>query len=123
MYRWVMVSAGLAPVALVGGWTWAGVFQPDRYDPLRDTISVLAAEPGAAGVIMTTALAVLGGCHLVTAAGLTGAGRLARVLLALGGVATLLVAALPQPSAGHLPAAAVAFLALTLWSATSDLPG
>lgn len=81
-------------------WTWAGAFQPDGYDPVRDTIGALPAEPGTADVIMTGALTVLGGCPLVTAAGLTGAGWLARALSAL-----------------------IAFLALGPWPATSGLPG
>lgn len=117
-----MLSAGVAPVALIGGWSWAEAVESEGYDPLRDTISALAAQDGVAGAIMTTALALLGICHLVTAAGVPEAGRPARVLLALGGVATVLVAALPQPSAGHLPAAALAFAALTGWPAASGLP-
>lgn len=122
MYRWAVVSAGVAPVALIGGWSWAEAVQSEGYDPLRDTISALAAAGGVVGAIMTTALALLGACHLVTAAGLPEAGWPARALLALGGVATVAVAALPQPSAGHLPAAALAFVALTLWPAASGLP-
>jgi hypothetical membrane protein len=118
-----VVSATAAPVALIGGWTWAEAYRPDGYSPLHDTLSALAAQQGSAGQIMTAALAVLGGCHLVTAAGLPEAGARARALLALGGAATIMVAALPQPSAGHLPAAAIAFVALALWPAASDLPG
>lgn len=71
---------------------------------------------------MTLGLAVLGVCHLMTAAGLTDAGRVSRALLAIGGAATIGVAALPQPSAGHGPAATVAFLALVVWPAASRLP-
>lgn len=110
-------------MALIGGWTWAEAYRPDGYSPLQDTLSALAAHPGTAGQVMTAALAVLGGCHLVTAAGLPEAGPAARTLLALGGAATIAVAALPQPSAGHLPAAAVAFVALAVWPAASGLPG
>jgi hypothetical protein len=113
----------MAPVALIGGWRWAEAVGPAGYDPVRDTISALAAQGGAAGQIMTAALALLGSCHLVTAGGLTAAGALARALLALGGAATIMVAALPQPSAGHLPAAAVAFVALALWPVAAGLPG
>jgi hypothetical protein len=42
--------------------------------------------------------------------------------LALGGVATIVVAASPQPAAPHVPAAAVSFVALALWPAFSALP-
>ena len=123
MRRWVVLSSGLAPVVLIGGWTWAASRQPTGYSAQRDTISALAAHGAADRWIMTIALAALGVCHLVTAAGLTDARIVGRALLALGGAATVLVAALPQPDAGHAPAAAIAFAALALWPAPSDLPG
>lgn len=121
VHRWVLVSAGLAPVALIGGWTWAASVQPAGYDPLRDTISALAAHGAADRWIMTIGLAVLGACHVMTAAGLPDAGRPARALLAVGGGATMGVAVLPQPAAGHVPAAALGFIALALWPAASRL--
>lgn len=114
---WVPVSAGVAPVALIGGWTLAAGCQGHDYSAVRDTISALAAHGATDRWIMTTALVVLGTCHLMTAAGLTEIGRPSRMVLGLGGVATLLVAARPQPDAGHAPAATVAFLALALWPA------
>jgi hypothetical protein len=69
---------------------------------------------------MTLAIAGTGACHLVTASGLRPAARPGRALLALGGAATLLVAALPLPSGdgGSVPhgiSAFVAFLMLSLW--------
>jgi hypothetical protein len=115
VHRWVVVPAGLAPIALIGGWTWAAAVQPSGYDPVRDTISALAARGATDRWFMTAALAVLGCCHLATAAGLAGAGARARALLALGGAATVAVAALPQPATGHLPAATIAFCCLTAW--------
>ncbi len=123
MRRWVLVSAGLAPLALIGGWSLAAARQPPTYDPVRDTISALAAHGATDRWIMTAGLAVLGVCHLVTAGGLAEAGRGGRVLLAAGGVATAAVAALPQPTAAHVPAAAVGFVALALWPAASRVPG
>jgi len=122
VHRWALVSAGIAPVALIGGWTWAGSVQPRCYDPLRDTISALAAHGATDRWIMTIGLAMLGACHLVTAAGLPDAGRVSRALLAVGGAATIGVAALPQPSSGHVPAATLGFIALALWPAASHLP-
>ena len=116
------MSAGVAPVALIGGWTLAVARQPPGYDSTRDTISALAARGAHDAWIMTTALAVLGVCHLVTAAGLTDVGRPARVVLGAGGLATVLVAAAPQPNAAHVPAATVGFIALTAWPALSTLP-
>jgi hypothetical membrane protein len=118
-----MVSASVAPLALIGGWSVAAARQPSSYDSVRDTISALAAHGAADPWIMTIGLAVLGVCHLATAAGLTEAAILGRALLAVGGIATIAVSALPQPSAGHTPAATVGFVALALWPAASGIPG
>ena len=103
---------------MIGGWTVAAAAQAS-FDPVEETISALAAEPAASPWIMTTGLAVTGACHVVTAWGLRPAQPAARVLLAVGGVATALVAALPVSSrpAAHGAAAAVAFVALTAWPA------
>lgn len=120
--RWVWASAAVAPLALIGGWSWAAAVQPADYDPVRDTISALAAHGARHPAIMTVGLAVLGVCHLVTAAGLVEAGRTARVVLAGGGLATIGVAVLAQPSAGHVPAATLGFAALAGWPWTSRLP-
>lgn len=122
VHRWALVSAGIAPVALIGGWTWAASVQPRGFDPLRDTISALAAHGVTDRWIMTIGLAMLGACHLVTAAGLPDAGLVSRALLMVGGAATIGVAALPQPSSGHVPAAALGFIALALWPAACRLP-
>jgi Protein of unknown function (DUF998) len=121
--RWVIVSSSVAPIALIGGWTWAAALQGSSYDSLRDTISALAARDATDRWVMTAGLAVLGLCHLATAAGLVEVGVAARSILAVGGAATVAVAALPQPSAGHVPAATVGFVALALWPAASQLPG
>jgi len=128
---WAMLSSLLAPVLLVGGWTVAAAVQPAGYSPVRDTISALAGHAAAHRWIMTVALAGVGVCHLTTAAGLGAArARLAgRVVLAVGGVATLLVAASPLPrtggSAPHGVAATIAFASLALWPllATGRAPG
>ncbi len=109
-----------------------------------DTISSLAAEGAADRWLMTAALCGVGACHLITGYGLRGyadAGREAkpldrglrfatpaggyagRALLMAGGLATVLVALLPQPrdgsSAAHAVSAALAFGALAAW----PLPG
>ena len=44
MRRITWVSASLAPVAFIGGWTLAATRQPAAYDATRDTISALAAH-------------------------------------------------------------------------------
>ncbi|MHB1536405.1 MAG: DUF998 domain-containing protein [Acidimicrobiales bacterium] len=118
---WALVSAVTAPVLLGGGWTLAAALQPPGYDPIRDTISALAALGATDRWVMTSALAGLGACHVITAAGLRPAGRAGRGVLAVGGVATLGVATFPQPAQGnslpHTVTAAVAFSALAVWPA------
>ncbi|MFF3866603.1 DUF998 domain-containing protein [Micromonospora sp. NPDC001898] len=120
--RWALLSSAAAPVFLIGGWTLAAARQPGGFDQVGDTISALAAVDAADRWIMTVGLLGLGLCHCVTAAGLRPARPAGRLLLALGGVATLAVAALPLPamsgaSAPHRAAAVVAFGALALWPA------
>jgi hypothetical protein len=118
---WALVSATAAPVLLIGGWTLGAARQPGGFDAVTGTISALAALGATDRWIMTTGLAGLGVAHLVTAAGLRPARRTGRLLLALGGLATLAVAAFAQPATGtstaHGLAAAVAFVALALWPA------
>ena len=118
---WALASAGAAPVLLAGGWTLAEARQPPGYNPVRDTISALAAYGATDRWVMTSALAGLGACYIVTAAGLRPSRRFGRVMLAGGGVATLLVAAFAQPAHGnslaHTVAATVAFIALGAWPA------
>ncbi len=118
---WAVVSAGTAPVLLIGGWALAEARQPPGYDPVRDTISALAAHGATDRWVMTAALFGLGACHVVTAAGLGQVRRRGRTVLAVGGGATLLVATFAQPAHGnsvaHTVAAALAFVALGAWPA------
>lgn len=114
--RWAAASATLAPVAMIGGWTFAASLQSD-FDPVRETISALAASSARAPLVMTAALAVTGLCHIITAAGLKPVPTGGRLVLGLGGVATAAVALLPVdlwPRA-HGVAATVAFVALSTW--------
>jgi hypothetical membrane protein len=116
---WTLGSAGAAPVLLVGGWTISAALQPAEYDPVRDTISALAAHGATDRWVMTAALAGVGVCYVVTAAGLYPARRAGRLVLAGGGAATLAVALFPEPvrggSTAHGVAAAVAFVCLSAW--------
>jgi hypothetical protein len=68
---------------------------------------------------MTAALLVVGVCYMVTGAGLQPARGAGRVALMGGGVATVMVAAFPQPVQGngvsHTIAATIAFSALAVW--------
>lgn len=116
---WALASAVTAPVVLTAGLALAQWRQPAGYDPVRDTISALAAQGATDRWIMTSALAALGACHVVTAFGLRPARRGGRVVLAGGGVATVMVAVFAQPAHGnsvaHTVTATVAFTALATW--------
>jgi len=121
---WAVLSAGGAPVLLIGGWTLAADRQPPGYDPTVETISSLAALDATDRWLMTAALVGVGLCHLVTALGLRPAAPGGRLLLAGGGVATLLVAAFPLPgssggSTAHTVAASLAFGLLAVWPAVA----
>lgn len=120
---WAVASAGAAPVILGTGLAVAQARQPRTYDPIRDTISALAAHGATDRWVMTSALAGLGACHMVTAWGLRPGRTAGRVVLGAGGVATVLVATFPQPAHGnsvaHTVAATVAFSALALWPAAA----
>lgn len=118
---WALASAVLAPVGMIGGWTLAAA-QQQSFDPVRETISALAAAPSTAPWTMTAGLALTGVSHCVTAAGLASARPAGRAVLALAGVATAGVAAFPvdrSPQA-HGLTAAVAFAALTAWPALAS---
>jgi hypothetical membrane protein len=124
-----------APVALIGGWTLAAALRPDRFDPVTQTISALAGRGEPNRWVMTSALVVVGVSHLGTAVALRPAATGGRLVLALGGLATIGVAALPLPqvvaavrqagsaaesdpaSAVHAAVAGVAFVALAAWPA------
>ncbi|MGB5017831.1 MAG: DUF998 domain-containing protein, partial [Candidatus Nanopelagicales bacterium] len=75
-----LVSATLAPVLLIGGWTLAARLQPAGFDSSTDTISALAGLGATDRWVMTTALLGLGACHATTASGLKAAAPAGRVL-------------------------------------------
>ena len=120
---WALASAVAAPVAMIGGWTLAAALQ-DVFDPVRETISALAASDATAPGVMTAGLALTGVAHVVTAAGLRPLPRVARAVHVLGGVATLAVAALPVDVSPHPHgvAAGIGFGALALWPAVAWSP-
>lgn len=124
---WAVLSSACAPVLLIGGWQLAAARQRGGFDPVRQTISALAARGATEPWIMTTALAGVGVCHMITAAGLASAAVPGRMLLAVGGVATVSLAALPLPVTGdspaHVAAASIAFSALSLWPALAARRG
>jgi hypothetical protein len=124
---WAVLSSACAPVLLIGGWQLAAARQPAGFDPVRETISALASRGATDAWLMTTALASVGVCHMITAAGLVPVAAAGRVLLATGGLATVVLAAFRLPVTGdsvaHVAAAAVALSALSLWPALASRGG
>ena len=118
---WAIVSAGLSPLLTVGGFLVAGALQPASYSPVRQTVSVMAGHAGTDPWIMTGALFLVGGCNLVTAAGLRGLRPPARVLLIITGLSGIGIAACPEPVHGstpqHLAWTALGAVMITIWPA------
>lgn len=124
MPAWAYLPAVVAPVAMIGGWTLAASRQ-SSFDPVLETISALAATTATAPWIMTAGLAATGVAHVVTSAAFRGLPGRARLVHAVGGLATAAVAALPvdaEPRA-HGIAAGIGFGALALWPALAARHG
>ena len=118
---WGVASALLAPMFMIGGWEVAAAVQPVPFDAVLRTISDLAARGTPRRWVMTTGLAGLGLAHVVTAAALRTGRTPGRLLLATGGLATVVVSAAPLPAGGgssavHTVAATLGFLTLSTWS-------
>ena len=116
--RWTVAAGVAAPALLVAGFLAAAALQPRSYNPVRDTISELASQRATDSWVMTSALVSLGLCYLLCAAGLRPAGRVCRCLLATGGLATLAIAALRQPSHGYSLGHELAVIAAALTCCT-----
>jgi len=128
MPRWGLLAAGAAPVLLVAGWTIAARLQPEGFDPVSQTISELAGDDAAHQWIMTTAIIGTGIAQIATAVAMRPAARPGRILLATGGLFTVLIAANPLPEGGggstaHAVVAAGSFGALAMWPFVSWRPG
>lgn len=124
MPRWGVVSAAAAPILLVTGWTVAARLQPDGFDSITQTISALAAVDASHRWVMTSAIIGTGAAQIATAVALRPAARPGRILLAAGGVCTVLVGLFPLPandgeSTAHAIAAAGSFGLLAVWPLAS----
>ena len=124
MPLWGVVTAAAAPILLVAGWTIAARLQPGSFDPVTETISDLAGADASHRWVMTTAILGTGVCQIATAVALRPAAVPGRLILAAGGVCTILVALNPLPPAGqaatvHAVVAAGSFAALAAWPLTS----
>jgi hypothetical protein len=118
---WVLVTAGLSPLLVIGAWLAAGAVQPAPYSPIRNTVSTLAGQGSAHPWIVTGALFAVGGCYLATAVGLSGLRVPARILLAVAGLCSIGIAASPEPVVGstpqHLAWTALGAATMTVWPA------
>ncbi len=116
---WVVITAALTPVVLVGGFLVAGALQPVSYSPLQQTMSALAGQTGTDPWLMTGALFLVGGAQIATGAGLSAVRWPARILLVVTGLCTIGVAASPEPAAGptrlHLAFAVCCVLTTAIW--------
>jgi hypothetical membrane protein len=119
--RWAAVSSALAPLTMIGAWLVAEALQPPSYSPLHSSISGLASLGATDRWIVTTALLVVGACYFVTAAGLPGLRRSARIVLLIAGLSSIGIAVSPQPVHGtnpqHLVWTALGAVAIAVWPA------
>jgi hypothetical protein len=124
---WAVVSAGLSPILITGGWLVADALQPASYSPIRKTVSVLAGHAGTDRWIMTSILFLVGGCNFVTAAGLTGVRLPARLLLLIAGLSSIGIAASPEPVIGstpqHLAWTSLGAVTIAVWPAFTGRRG
>ena len=94
---------------------------PASYSPIRKTVSVLAGHAGTDRWIMTGALLLVGGCQLVTAAGLASVRVPARIVLAVAGLSSIGIALSPEPARGstpqHLAWTSLGAVTLAIWPA------
>lgn len=118
---WAIIGAALSPLVLTGGYLVAGALQPASYTPIRETVSVMAGQAGTDRWFMTGALFLVGGCHLITAAGLTRLRAPARFLLVVAGLSSIGIAASPEPAHGstprHLAWVALGAVIIAVWPA------
>ena len=116
-----LVSSSAAPVGLIGGWALAAYMWPE-YDPIKQTISELAAGDAPTAQIMNAMFVLAGICHLVSALFLYAVGKPGRIVLAIGGLASIALAFFPLPtvattSTEHRVVAGISFVALAVWPA------
>jgi hypothetical protein len=100
---WGVASAAAAPVLMVAGWSVAAGLQPRSFDPVAQTVSMLAAPGAADRWVMTLTFVVVGACDLVTALALRPARVPGRLILMAGAVAGMLVAVNPEQAGTSFP--------------------
>jgi len=118
--RWARVSAVTAPVLLLVTATAADSLTTTGHNPIRQTLSVLAASDRAEWV-MSAGIALSAGCLIAVGLGLFMVRPIARVVLVGGGASGVAVAALPitLTTTLHLTATCISAFLLALWPALS----
>ena len=116
---WGVVSAAAARLRWSAGGRWRPACNPGSI-PVADTVSALAAIGATDRWVMTLTFVVVGLCYVATALALRPARRPGRVLLLVGAVSGMLVAANPEGSGGfgsvpRFVLAATGFALLTIW--------
>ncbi|WP_405616808.1 DUF998 domain-containing protein [Streptomyces sp. NBC_01511] len=118
---WVLLSAGCAPLLLIGASAISQVLQGPAYNPTVETLSILASYGARGYWLMTGILIVLGASYIATAHGLREAALPGRVALAGGGLAAMALTLVPAPlsggALGHGAVAATGFVLLAVWPA------
>lgn len=114
-----LVSTSAAPLGLIGGWALSAYMWPE-YDPIKQTISELAAGDAPTARIMNWMFILAGVCHIISAVFLYAVGVPGRALLAIGGAASIALAFFPLPTVdttttAHRVVAGISFIALALW--------
>jgi hypothetical membrane protein len=104
---------------LVVGFTTATLLEEPGYNPVTQTISVLAAGGRSGHWVLTGTLITVGACYVATAWGLHAAKLAGRLFLAGGGIAAILLTVFPAPRTGGSPShgavVGVGFTLLALW--------
>ena len=109
---WGLASATAAPVLMVAGWSVAAGLQPRPFDPVAQTVSMLAAPGATDRWVMTLTFVLVGVCEFVTGLALRPARMAGRVILMAGAVAGILVAANPEQPGTRFPIAHMVFAAI-----------
>ena len=116
---WGVVSAVLAPLILIGGWTAAADLQPVPFDAVRRSISSLGAVGMPYNWVITVALLGVGVCHASTGLALRPAAEPGRFLLIMGGISSILIAVNPQARHGgsvpHEAFSLIGVVVMTIW--------
>src|SRR5690349_18708459 len=103
-----LLAATLPLLGLVGGWTLAASLQPADYSAVSESVSALAATGTPHRWVMTTGLLVAATGWLGVAV-LSRLPRVARAIMAVGGLGTLGVVLTPMASRSESNALHVAF--------------